>query len=357
MNSQRYDRHIILKEFGAEAQQRLSDASVLVVGAGGLGIPVLTYLNAMGVGTLGMVDNDQVSLSNLHRQVLYNEDDVGRKKVTAAVRKLTAQNRETNLRAHDTFLTRDNALDIIAEYDVVVDASDNFPTRYLVNDSCVILKKPFVYGALHGFEGQVSVFNYKNGPTYRCLFPDMPGADEVPNCNEHGVLGIVPGIVGNLQALETVKVLTGVGQPLSGKLLLFNGLANSFQKIKFSVNPQNTKIKGLRANYDFSCDLAVQSISAPDFEELLKKESLQIIDVRTAIEYKESHINGVRHLPLSELESGRVEFDVKGKAYVLCQSGVRSQKAIVLLQKFFPTTTFFNVAGGMNQLHSYAAKY
>ena len=210
MNQERYTRQTILKGFGPEGQQKLAEAKVLVVGAGGLGVPVLTYLNAMGVGKIGIVDNDVVSITNLHRQVLYAQSDVGQSKVMAALVKLKAQNPATNLVVYNSFLDTKNALEIVAEYDVVVDTSDNFPTRYLVNDACVILKKPFIYGALHGYEGQVSVFNYQGGPTYRCLFPKMPMENEVPNCNEHGVLGIIPGIIGNLQALETVKVITGI---------------------------------------------------------------------------------------------------------------------------------------------------
>jgi molybdopterin/thiamine biosynthesis adenylyltransferase len=206
MNPKRYIRQTILKGFGAEGQRKLANAKVLVVGAGGLGVPVLTYLNAMGVGTLGIVDADVVSISNLHRQVLFTEAMVGLLKVHAAAEQLQKQNPETKINAYPTFLDLSNALEIIGNYDLVVDATDNFPTRYLINDACVILNTPFVYGALHGFEGQVSVFNYENGPTYRCLFANMPMADAIPDCNENGVLGILPGIVGNLQALEVVKL-------------------------------------------------------------------------------------------------------------------------------------------------------
>ncbi|CAG0909668.1 unnamed protein product, partial [Cyprideis torosa] len=205
MSPERYSRQTILKDFGSEAQQKLLVAKVLVVGAGGLGVPVLTYLNAMGVGTLGIVDADTISLTNLHRQVLYDEVEIGDSKAKVASMKLKAQNPATELIIHDCFLTVENALSIVGEYDLIVDATDNFPARYLINDACTILKKPFVYGALHGFEGQVSVFNFHGGPTYRCLFPKMPSANEVPDCNEHGVLGVIPGIIGNLQALEAVK--------------------------------------------------------------------------------------------------------------------------------------------------------
>ena len=220
----RYLRQTSLKDFGEVGQAKLTEGRVLVVGLGGLGLPVLQYLNAMGVGTLGLMDQDVVELHNLQRQVLYTEKDLGKQKLDVAHEKLQEQNSSTILRTHDSFLTKENALTIIKDYDVIVDATDNFPTRYLINDACVILNKPFVYGALHGFEGHVSVFNYNNGPTYRCLYPNMPTSDEIPDCNENGVLGVVPGIIGTLQALEAVKILTGVGEVLSGRLLLFNGL-------------------------------------------------------------------------------------------------------------------------------------
>ncbi len=350
MHEERYNRQLILKDFGPEAQQKLTDAKVLVVGAGGLGVPVLTYLNAMGVGTLGVVDNDVVALSNLHRQVLYNESDVGMLKVKAAIRALSSQNKTTRFHGYETFLAKENALEIIADYDLVIDATDNFPTRYLINDACVLLKKPFVYGALHGFEGQVSVFNYQDGPTYRCLYPTMPKADEVPNCNEHGVLGIIPGIVGNFQALEAVKVLTGVGQVLSGRLLLYNGLDAVFQKIKFSQNPENKLRTELETNYDFECEVPIQSIAPADFLVLNETTQLQIIDVRTLAEYEVGHLENSLHIPLANLSSRTAEIDQHVPAYFLCQSGVRSQKAIVLLQELMPTSQFIDISGGMNKL-------
>jgi adenylyltransferase/sulfurtransferase len=357
MNPERYQRQTILKEFGSRAQQKLLEAKVLVVGAGGLGVPVLTYLNAMGVGTLGIVDADKVSLSNLHRQVLYNEEEVGQSKVSVTLKKLKGQNSGTNLVAHDTFLTRENALRIVKEYDLVVDATDNFPTRYLINDSCIILKKPIIYGALHGFEGQVSVFNHKGGPTYRCLFPTMPSSEEVPNCNEHGVLGIVPGIIGNLQALEAVKVLTGIGEVLSGKLLLFNGLAQSFQKIKFSAVPANLKIETLQKDYEFHCESDTGAIDAKAFEKLIKTDDIQAIDVRTIQEYQEFHIKNTSHCPLAEIEDWKMTIDFDKPIYLICQSGVRSQKARSILQEYKPSAILFNVNGGINKLNTYVAKY
>lgn len=357
MNIERYHRQTILKGFGSAGQQKLSSAKVLVVGAGGLGVPVLSYLNAMGVGTLGIVDNDTVSWSNLHRQVLYTEKMVGMPKVVAAQHQLQAQNSDTQINVYQTYLSVSNVLDIIESYDVIVDATDNFPTRYLINDACVMLNKPFVYGALHGFEGQISVFNYDNGPTYRCLFPKMPSADTIPNCNEHGVLGILPGIVGNLQALETIKIITGIGEVLSGTLVLFDGLSQRTQRMKFSLDPENKKIKSLASNYDFDCDVSIKSIEADRLKSLLSKGVIELLDVRTLNEYEVQHLQGAKHIPLSELETRFGELKLQSPVHVICQSGVRSRKAIRMLQELLPHQEFVNVTGGMNKIDTYADTY
>lgn len=357
MNLERYKRQTILSGFGLEAQENLLGSKVLVVGAGGLGAPVLMYLNAMGVGTLGLVDNDVIALSNLHRQVLYSEKEVGQSKVTVTIQKLEAQNSETVLIAHETFLTRENALQIITDYDVIVDASDNFPTRYLINDACIILKKPLIYGALHGFEGQVSVFNYKGGPTYRCLFPTMPKSDEVPDCNDNGVLGILPGIIGNLQALETVKAITGVGEVLSGKLLLFDGLSSVFQKIRFSARPENLEIRALRPNYDFECFTDFTAMEAEEFLNLAKNDRTQLIDVRTPKEFDRNHLEIAQNIPLSELDKRQNEINFDKKVFVVCQSGIRSKKAIGQLLKARPDSEFINLSGGMNQIQKHGVTY
>jgi adenylyltransferase/sulfurtransferase len=354
---ERYQRQTILKGFGLEGQTKLSNSRVLVVGAGGLGVPVVTYLNAMGVGTLGIVDNDTVSISNLHRQVIYSEDQVGKPKVAAIKEKLEAQNSETKIDLHETFLSASNVFEILEKYDLIVDASDNFPTRYLVNDACVIFKKPFVYGALHGFEGQVSVFNYKNGPTYRCLYPNMPKANEVPNCNEHGVLGILPGIIGNLQALEAIKIISGIGNVLSGTLLLFDGLTQSMQKMKFMAKPENTKLKKLAASYELDCEIPLKSIEAIAFTSLLADKDLELIDVRTVEEFENGHLKPAKNIPLDILENQMDRINKTKPVYVICQSGIRSQKAIVLLQAFFPKSEFINVIGGMNHINTYANIY
>ncbi len=357
MNLERYNRQTILKDFGFEAQKKLQGSKVLVVGAGGLGVPVLMYLNAMGVGRIGIVDNDVVSLSNLHRQVLYSEGDVGRSKVMVAIEKLEVQNTETMLTAYETFLNNENALRMISDYDVVVDASDNFPTRYLINDACVILKKPFVYGALHGFEGQLSVFNHNGGPTYRCLFPNMPKSDEVPDCNENGVLGILPGIIGNLQALETVKLLTGVGEVVSGKLLIFEALSNAFQKISFTVKPENLELHTLRPSYDFKCAADFHSVEAEAFLAIIENNRPQLIDVRTPKEFDRNHLELAMNIPLSELDIRQSEINFNQKVYVVCQSGIRSRKAIERLLNSHSYAHFINLSGGMNQIQKHGVTY
>ena len=349
MNQKRYTRQTILQGFGQEGQQKLAEAKVLVIGAGGLGVPVLTYLNAMGVGKIGVMDRDVVSVTNLHRQVLYTQSDVGESKVIAALGKLKAQNSDTDIVVYNTFLTTENALEIIADYHVVVDTSDNFPTRYLVNDACVLLKIPFVYGALHGYEGQVSVFNYNRGPTYRCLFPNMPKEDEVPNCNEHGVLGIIPGIIGNLQALEAIKVITGIGETLSGKLLIFDGLQQSYQKIKFKLRPENLQLKKLKDFYEWNepCEI-IPTIEAYELQKLVSNKA-QIIDVRTAEEFNAYNLANTIHIPLSELKESQNKINFALPVYLLCQSGKRSETALKQLRNQHPKSSLFSILGGLNQ--------
>ncbi len=357
MNAKRYARQTILKDFGEEGQQKLADAKVLVVGAGGLGVPVLTYLNAMGVGTIGIVDDDVVSLTNLHRQVLYIEADIGKSKTLSVIKTLQKQNSDTRLIGHETFLSLENALEIIQAYDIIVDATDNFPTRYLINDACVILNKPFVYGALHGYEGQVSVFNHREGPTYRCLFPDMPKEDEVPNCNEHGVLGIIPGIIGNLQALETIKLITGIGNLLSGELLLYNGLSQTLLKIKFKPVAVNRNITKLQTDYEFTCSDTLQSIGSKEFEKLLAKDTIRIVDVRTKAEYADFHLKNSVNIPLTDLEMRIDELPLNAPIYFICQSGIRSRKAILTLQNTKLKEGLINVNGGMNNLKNHVVEY
>ena len=253
----RYARHIALAEVGESGQQKLLNAKVLVIGAGGLGCPALQYLAAAGIGTIGIVDGDVVNEANLHRQVLYGDSDIGKLKVQVAGERLKKLNSQIDINTFSEFLTAANAMDIVANYDLLVDATDNFAARYRINDVCVKLDKPFVYGAIHRFEGQVSVFNYKGGPTYRCLFPDKPGENQIPNCNETGVLGVLPGIIGTYQATEVLKIILGIGEVLSGKLMTFNLLTNSTRTFEFSRKDeqvQKAKEKGISAPKNIQYD-------------------------------------------------------------------------------------------------------
>lgn len=348
MNANRYIRQTTLKGFGVEGQRKLQNSSVLVVGAGGLGVPVLQYLNAMGVGTIGIVENDKIELSNLQRQPIYGEQDIGKPKIEVSIKKLQAQNSTTKFHSHNEFLGTDNVLDIVKSYDVIVDATDNFPTRYLISDACVIINKPFVYGALHAFEGQVSVFNYKSGPTYRCLFPEMPGKGEMPDCNVNGVLGILPGIIGNFQALEVIKILTGIGQPLSGKLLLYDGLVQKIQQVSFEPNSKNQTRKTLEENYQhISCHLSA-SVTAEQFEKILHNpKNYQLVDVRSPEEFRNFHLEDSINIPLQELSIRTGEVDLKRTVVLICQSGIRSEKALTYLNQQLDGK-IYQLEGGLN---------
>jgi len=344
----KYKRQITLNSFGLDKQSKLTKSKVLIVGLGGLGIPTAQYLNSMGVGTLGLMDNDSIALHNLHRQVLFDEQHLGHKKVVVAAEKLRHQNTQTEIRAIEAFLTRDNALETISEYDLVVDATDNFTARYLINDACVILKKPFVYGALHDFEGQVSVFNYDNGPTYRCLFPNMPKLDEIPNCDENGVLGVLPGIIGTLQALETVKVLTGLGQVLAGKLLIFDGLNQQNRLVQFKANPENLGISSLLDAYGPEQCGSINTITAVDFIAIDGQK--QLIDVRSTEEFGHNHLKEAKNIPLSVLKESTEQIDLSKPVYIICQSGKRSAVAFEMLKTFYPEAMLYHIEGGMNEM-------
>jgi molybdopterin/thiamine biosynthesis adenylyltransferase/rhodanese-related sulfurtransferase len=340
----RYARHIILSEIGLEGQQKLKQAKVLVIGAGGLGCPVLQYLTAAGVGTIGVVDFDKVDDSNLQRQILYSTEDVGKPKAQIAKEKLTKQNPYINLIAHVTQVTSVNALEIISPYDIVVDGSDNFATRYLVNDACVMLNKILVFGSIFKFDGQVSVFNYKDGPTYRCLYPEPPAEGEVPNCAEIGVIGVLPGIIGTLQANEAIKIIVGVGEVLSGKLLMFNALTMQFDTFGISVNAANKKVDKL-IDYEFFCGNTLE-ISAVELKEKIKsKQDFQLLDVRELQEYKLKNIGGIL-IPLNELATNLDKLSKEKELVVHCASGVRSKKAISILKKN-GFTKVYNLKNGL----------
>jgi adenylyltransferase/sulfurtransferase len=345
---ERYNRQINLRQFGQKAQEKLQSTKVLVVGAGGLGVPVLQYFAGMGVGTIGIVDGDVVSASNLNRQVLYAEQDVGKPKVEAAAEKLALQNSSITINTFYTNLTVENALDIVAGFDLVIDATDNFSARYLINDACVILNTPFVYGAIHEFEGHVSVFNYNNGPTYRCLYPDFPSAGEIPDCNTAGVLGVVPAIIGCQQALEAVKVITGIGEPASGYLQIFDFLNNDQYRIKLKAKPENKEIDQLKETYDPPPCASVPSIKAKELYRWLEEgRQLFLLDVRQPNEYKQAHLEKSHLIPLDKLaaEKGRIPADIP--VVTFCEKGGRSLKAAALVAE--TRNNVYSLEGGLEQ--------
>ncbi len=359
----RYNRHIIIPEFGLSAQQKLKAAKVLVVGSGGLGSPLLLYLAAAGVGTIGIVDFDIVEDSNLHRQVLFGVESIGKPKVLAAQEKLLALNPHIQINPYNVQLTSINALEIISEYDIVADGTDNFPTRFLVNDATVLLGKTNVYASIFQFEGQVSVFNYLNehgerGPNYRDLYPTAPPPGLVPSCAEGGVLGVLPGIIGSLQASEVIKVITGVGTPLAGRLFHYDGLSfdtRIFQLKKRVDNPltgTNPSITAL-IDYEQFCGVPavqkpIKEISVAEFNQWqLSGENFQLIDVREPEEYAEANIGG-ELIPLKTIaaEAGRVLGD--RKVVIHCKMGGRSAKAIRELEEKFGFSNLYNLRGGIN---------
>lgn len=341
-----YQRHLILPGFGLEAQEKLKNFSVLVIGAGGLGCPVLMNLAASGIGRIGIIDNDIVSESNLHRQVLFGISDIGKPKAEIAAKRLRDNNPHILIEPITQFLSAENVLDIVKDYDLVIDGCDNFSTRYLANDACVILNKPLVSGSIFTYEGQVSVFNYKNGPTYRCLFPEPPSADEMPNCAEIGVLGVLPGVIGSIMATEAIKIAAEIGEPLSGKLLVYDALQMSFHTIQFAANPENQKIASL-GNYDFSCEtVLIKEISAQELKN--KRSDFLLVDVREANEYAAFNISG-KNIPLSTLENHYSEIPKDVAVVIHCQAGGRSAKAIRLLEDKYGFTNLINLANGLKE--------
>jgi adenylyltransferase/sulfurtransferase len=343
----RYSRHLILPEVGMEGQKRLKSSSVLLIGAGGLGSPLGLYLAAAGVGRIGVVDFDRVDESNLQRQVLYGARDVGRAKIEAATERLSDVNPYVTIQPHETRLTSENALRILADYDIVVDGTDNFPTRYLVNDACVLLGKPNVYGSIFRFEGQASVFWAGRGPCYRCLYPEPPPPGLVPSCAEGGVLGVLPGIVGAIQATETVKLILGRGEPLIGRLLLFNALEMSFRQLRLRPDPgcpvcgEHPTVRelidyqqfcGLSAR-DEATDTADAVITPARLKERLDRgERLVLIDVRSPEEWEICHLEQARLIPMGELASRMGELDSRDEIVFVCKIGKRSAKAAELVR-------------------------
>ncbi len=342
----RYSRQIRLKGFGPAAQDKLKAASVLVVGAGGLGVPVLQYMAGMGVGRIVIADGDRISISNLHRQVLYTTPEVGQLKAEVAAKKLAELNPLVKIERHPFMMTPQNALGLIESVDLVIDATDNFASRYLINDACVIAGKPFVYGAVQQYEGQVSVFNYQSGPTYRCLYPEQPSPGEVPDCNEAGVLGIVPGIIGSLQALEAVKVITGLGRTLSGTLKIIDFLSGDEYKVKLKAKSENKNINRLQDSYDFACETGNDLYPSDLYEWYRTGKKFLLVDVREAFEYESGHLLHAFSVPLAQLSSFDSEWPADVPLVALCQKGGRSLKAVEILQHT-NNRKVYNLRGGM----------
>jgi sulfur-carrier protein adenylyltransferase/sulfurtransferase len=357
----RYSRHLIMPEVGMEGQQKLKAARVLCIGAGGLGSPLALYLAAAGVGTLGLVDFDVVDYTNLQRQIIHSTADVGRKKLDSAAEKLTAINPFLNIRKFDTRLSSENALEIFRDFDIIADGTDNFPTRYLVNDACVLTGKPNVYGSIFRFEGQASVFATENGPCYRCLYPEPPPPGLVPSCAEGGVLGILPGLVGVMQATEAIKLILGAGEPLIGRLLLIDALGMKFRELKLRKNP-DCPVCGTHPtvtkliDYNQFCGIrgeekavgtGVPEIQVEELKRRLDaKENLFVLDVREPHEYQICNIDGYL-IPLNDLPKRVNELDSSREIVVHCKMGGRSAKAVEFLRQA-GFTKVHNLAGGIN---------
>ena len=363
----RYSRHLILPEVGMEGQQRLKAAKVLCVGTGGLGSPLALYLAAAGIGTLGLVDFDVVDSSNLQRQIIHSTKDIGRKKIDSAKEKLNALNPALNVVTHDTMLTSANALEIFAQYDIIADGTDNFQTRYLVNDACVLLNKPNAYGSIFRFEGQASVFATEEGPCYRCLYPEPPPPGLVPSCAEGGVLGILPGIVGVIQATEVIKLILGKGEPLIGRLLLVDALTMRFRELKLRKNPdcpvcgKNPTVTEL-IDYNQFCGISaepaadapikngISQISVKELKARLDKkeahnDNFLLLDVREPYEVQIAQIGG-KLIPQNDVQNRLGELNPAQEIIVHCRSGARSQKIAELL-KANGFEKVSNLAGGI----------
>jgi molybdopterin/thiamine biosynthesis adenylyltransferase/rhodanese-related sulfurtransferase len=357
----RYSRHLIMPEVALEGQKKLKAARVLTIGAGGLGSPLAMYLAAAGVGTIGVVDFDVVDESNLQRQIIHGTSDLGRPKLQSAKEKLEDINPNVKVETFEEALSSENALDIFRDFDIIVDGTDNFPTRYLVNDACVLTGKPNVYGSIFRFEGQASVFWAEEGPCYRCLYPEPPPPGLVPSCAEGGVLGILPGAIGTIQATETVKLILGIGEPLIGRLLLYDALGMRFREMKLRKDPncpicgENPTVTEL-IDYQEFCGIpqaqaaaqqnAVPEISVRELKEKLDRgENVYVLDVREPHEYEIANL-GARLLPLGELPERLHELDQNAEIAVHCKTGGRSAKAVKLL-KDAGFANVYNVKGGI----------
>ncbi len=358
----RYARHLSLPEIGIKGQEKLKASSVACIGTGGLGSPLLIYLASAGIGRIGIIDFDVVEYSNLQRQIIHTTNSIGLLKTDSAKQHIHKINPSCRVDSFNQKLTSSNALEILRDYDLICDCSDNFPTRYLINDACLILNKPNIYGSIARFEGQVSVFNLKKGsPNYRDLIPTPPPRDLIPSCSEAGVIGVLPGIIGTIQAAEAIKIITNIGYPLNGRILIFNALKMHFKELKLKSNPENRNIHEL-IDYDSFCskvtvknnvDCDIKSISIKELKILLSQSSKEIllIDVRNQNEYKQCSIKGSKLIPLSSIESGKAINEIKilsakKNLYVFCKSGKRSMIALKHLNKFGIRGS--NILGGID---------
>jgi len=352
----RYSRHLTLPQVGMEGQQRLTRGSVLLVGVGGLGSPLAMYLAAAGVGRIGIVDFDAVDVSNLQRQILYSSDDVGHSKVERAAQRIRGINPHVAVETHPVHFELTNAFELVDAYDIVVDGTDNFATRYLVNDACVLRGKPNVYGSIFRFEGQVSVFGVDGGPCYRCLYPEPPPPGTVPSCAEGGVLGVLPGIIGTLQATETIKLLLDRGDSLNGRLLLFDALEMRFRELTIRRDPacpicgDHPSITELSVA-DAACELPATDVGVIEPTELarrLAEAPVRLLDVRTDEEWAIVHLDGAMHIPIAELDQRIEELDPDAPLVVYCKMGGRGARAVrVLLDHGF--THVVNLSGGLDR--------
>lgn len=347
IEKERYSRHILLDEIGEEGQKQLKAARILVIGAGGLGCPALQYLAAAGVGNIGIIDADIISRSNLQRQILYSEQDIGKPKAEVAAKRLQTQNPNIKIQYFTEALSANNAWSLFKDFDLIVEGSDNFSTKYLANDAAVLTGKPLIMASIFKFEGQLSVFNYNNGPTYRCLFPDPAAAESIPTCSEVGVLGVLPGIMGSLMANEVLKIILGIGDILRGRLLKFDTLSLEFQLFRFQKD--SSIIIDKLEQISISCpeENALKTISFEEFQQ--KKELFTLLDVRTDAERKLKSLGGL-HIPLSELGKCASEVKKYDNLVVYCAAGSRSSKAVALLQQVYPNKSIFNLKGGINSI-------
>ncbi len=361
--SERYSRHLVIPEVGMEGQLKLKNAKVLIVGAGGLGSPLGLYLAAAGIGEIGIADFDTISYSNLQRQVIFNTDDLNKSKAETAKEKLNKINPETEIQVYDYKITKENVLDIIKDYDIVADGSDNFTTRYLINDACVLLGKPDVYASILRFEGQVSVFDSRVGPCYRCLYPEPPAAGEIPSCEEGGVLGVLPGIIGSIQANEVIKYIIGIGKLLTGRLLILDALKMKFRELKIEKNPDcpvcsenplitelidydlfcgNNKINKKKMNEHSEFEITVEELKA----KMDKGEKFFLLDVREPFETEIASIGGTL-IPLNSLPEHIDEIPKGQEIIVYCRSGHRSNHAMEFLRDNAGFKNVKNLLGGV----------